>query len=248
MSLPPSLTALEPEQSERFLVRARVEVLALLRALIGRRAPLTVHFGDRGEFMVSSLLAANPEFEELVFDCSGDEEANERLVRSPCIHFVSQLDRVRIQFSATSAEGILCEDLPALRTRIPEVLLRLQRREDYRIALPLVRPLLARLPHPHERTRSVELRVLDLSRGGIAVADAPPRVPLDNGMVLEGCSLPLPEAGRVGFDAEVSHVMPTAAADGTTRCGLRFLELHGATLAQIQRFVLRLERERGARS
>lgn len=248
MNLAPSLPALEPEQSERFLVRERVEVLAVLRALIGRRAPLTVYFGDRGEFMLSSLLAANPEFEELVFDCSGDEEANEQLVRASRIHFVSQLDRVRIEFSAASAERIVCEDLPALRARIPAMLLRLQRREDYRVALPLARRLLARLPHPLERGRSVELRVFDLSRGGIAVADAPPRLPLEAGLVLEGCNLPLPEAGRVGFDAEVSHVMPTAAADGTARCGLRFLALRGATLAQIQRFVLRLERERGARS
>lgn len=248
MIAPAWLRPLELEDAERFEVRERVEVLALLRAVIVRRAPLSVHFGDGGEFMVTSLLAANPEFEELVFDCSGDEEANQRLVRSSRIRFVSQLDRVRIEFGATSAERILCGDLPALRARIPAALLRLQRREDYRIALPLARPLLARLPHPYERERSVELRVLDLSRGGIAVAAAPPRVPLDTGMVLEGCSLPLPEASRVGFDAEVSHVMPTAAADGTTRCGLRFIDLRGATLAQIQRFVLRLERERGARS
>jgi c-di-GMP-binding flagellar brake protein YcgR len=248
MIAPSELRPLELEDAERFEVRERVEVLAVLRALVERRAPLIVHFGDRGEFMLSSLLAANPEFEELVFDCSGDEEANERLVGASRIDFVSQLDRVRIQFGATSAERILCEDLPALRARIPETLVRLQRREDYRIAAPLVRPLLVRLPHPHERGRSVELRVLDLSRGGIAVADAPPRVPLEAGLVLEGCSLPLPEAGRVGFDAEVSHLMPTGAANGTTRCGLRFLDLRGATLAQIQRLVLRLERNRGVRS
>lgn len=242
MNLAPSLPALEPEQSERFLVHERVEVLAVLHALIERRAPLAVHFGERGEFLLSTLLAANPEFEELVFDCSGDEEANERLARASRIHFVSQLDRVRIQFSAASAERIVCADLPALRARIPQALLRLQRREDYRVALPLARPLLVQLPHPRERDRRIELRVLDLSRGGIAVADGSLRVPLETGLVLQGCSLPLPEAGRVGFDAEVSNVVPAAAGQAVIRCGLRFLDLRGATLAQIQRFVLRLER------
>lgn len=245
MIAPAWLRPLELEDAERFEVRERVEVLALLRAVIVRRAPLSVHFGDGGEFMVTSLLAANPEFEELVFDCSGDEEANERLVRSSRIHFVSQLDRVRIEFSATSAERILCGDLPALRARIPAALLRLQRREDYRVALPLARPLLAQLPHPRERGRRIELRVLDLSRGGIALAEGSLRVPLETGLVLQGCSLPLPEAGRVGFDAEVSNVVPAAAGQAVIRCGLRFLDLRGATLAQIQRFVLRLER--GAR-
>ncbi len=245
MIAPSGLRPLELDNAERFEVRERIEVLALLHALVERRAPLTVYFGDRGEFMLSSLLAANPEFEELVFDCSGDEEANERLARASRIHFISQLDRVRIQFSAASAERILCDELPALRARIPQVLLRLQRREDYRIALALARPLVARLPHPRERGHSVELRVLDLSRGGVAVADAPQRVPFETGLVLEGCSLPLPEAGRVGFDAEVRNIAPVATSREVVRYGLRFLALRGATLAQIQRFVLRLER--GAR-
>lgn len=244
MTRAPAPPALSPQERAALTVDARPEVIDVLRALVARRAPLTVYAGEGGLFIASHLLAVNPQYEELVFDCSGDEGANETLARSARLHFASELDGVRVQFDTGEAQRTVHEGLPALRARVPLALLRLQRREDFRIALPLARPLLARLPHPREPGRSVELRVIDLSCGGIALADPAPRVPLAPGQVLEGCSLPLPEAGRVSFAAEVRSVREPAAPGGAAHCGLRFLGMRGAVLAQIQRAVLRLERLR----
>ncbi len=236
--------ALSPEDLERFETRSRVEIVARLRELVERRAAVSVHFGGGGDFIVSSLLAVNPEFEELVFDASGDEDANRRIVRAGKLLFVSVLDRIRIQFGAGRAGTTSHEGLPALRARIPEALLRLQRRDHFRVAPPLARPLACRLPDPREPGRTLELRILDISCGGIAVADGPRRLALETGMLLEDCSLDLPGAGTLAFRAAVRSVSPRGAPGGAPRYGLAFIDIPPAAIARIQRYILQLDREK----
>jgi c-di-GMP-binding flagellar brake protein YcgR len=235
------------EELERFETRSRLEILGTLRELVARRAPVSVHF-DRGEeFLLSTLLAVNPEFEELVFDASAERAANARVERSERLLFVSSLDHVRIQFVAQRAEPVVHEGLPAFRVRIPQALVRLQRREYFRIAAPVAKPLFARLAHPREPARVLELRVLDLSAGGLAVALPPGALALEPGTRLERGTLDLPGVGEIAFCAEVRYLAAAPSAAGVRRCGLMFCELSGADRSRLQRYILRLERERASR-
>lgn len=244
MSSRPAPHEISAEDLERFQIHSRVEIVAVLHALIERRAQLTVHFSQGEEFMLSTLVAVNPDFEELVFDCSGDPGANARLLRSPRLNFVSALEQVRIQFSTQHAEATVYDGLPAFRVRIPDSLLRLQRRDYFRIAPPLTRPLTARIADPRDPSCAVDLRILDISAGGIAVADGPQGLRLESGMLLEQCVVQLPEVGAVSFRAEVRSVVPNGAPGGAARCGLRYLDMPGAIAARIQRYILKLDRDR----
>jgi c-di-GMP-binding flagellar brake protein YcgR len=240
----PAAPEVSAEDLERFQIHSRIEIVTVLRALIERRAQLTVHYGQGEEFMLSTLVAVNPDYEELVFDCSGDQGANARLLRSPRLNFVSSLEQVRIQFSAQRAEATAYDGLPAFRVRIPDALLRLQRRDYFRIAPPLASALVARIADPRESSRTAELRILDISAGGIAVADVPQGLRLETGMVLEQCAVQLPDVGAVSFKAEVCNVVPNGAPGGAVRCGLRYLDMPGAIAARIQRYILKLDRDR----
>lgn len=233
------------EDLERYLLHSRVEILALLRVLIERRAPVTVRFDGGEDFIVSALLAVNPDFEELVFDAAAQDATNRRLLAAPRLVFGTVLDGVRIQFATQRAAATTFEALPALRVRLPDSVLRLQRRDHFRIAPPLARPLA--LDAPDASGARVKLRVLDISCGGAAVALAPPGVALQTGELLRGCAIELPEGMRIVFDAEVRSVEPGRAPGGASRCGLRFLNLPGTALAALQRYILRLDRERRAR-
>lgn len=245
MNATPTAADLGAEDLDRYRLHSRVEILALLRVLIERRAPMTVRFDGGEDFIVSALLAVNPDFEELVFDAAAQDAANRRLLAAPRLVFGTSLDGVRIQFATQRAAATTFEALPALRVRLPDSVLRLQRRDHFRIAPPLARPLA--LEVPDASGARVKLRVLDISCGGAAVALAPPGVALQTGEVLRGCIVELPEGARIVFDAEVRSVEPGMAPGGTSRCGLRFMNLPGTALAAIQRYILRLDRERRAR-
>jgi c-di-GMP-binding flagellar brake protein YcgR len=249
MSLPVLAPAGGSADLQRYEVRSRVEILALLRALIERRAPATVHFDHGEDFIVSTLLAVNPDFEELVLDPSGDEAANRRLLRSQRMTVVSRLDRVRIQFVVQGAQLTAWNKLPALRVRIPRSVLRLQRRDSYRIAPPIANPLSCGIPDPAVEGRRHALRILDISCGGVALLVGEEPLPLEPGMVLGGCVLSLPGIGEVSFAAEVRNVSRPGDGDAQAmRCGLRFIGMAQRTVTLIQRYILKLERDRIART
>jgi len=75
-------------------------------------------------------------------------------VRSQRIAFVAFLNQVKAQFVVPHAEPTTWEGLPAIRVRVPDSVLRLQRREYYRIQPPVARPLLCSLPDPAQASAS----------------------------------------------------------------------------------------------
>lgn len=234
------------DAAERCRLSARAEVLSYLRQAVERRATVAAFFGGGNDRFATTLLSVNPQFEELVFDCSGDPEANAAILRSGRITFVTVIDDVKVQFDTQRAEATVFDGLPAYRTRIPSSLLRLQFREFFRVAPPLSRPLACRLPDPRQRGAVLELRVLDISAGGLALL-LPCELPLEVGDRIPECRVALTEVGEIVFEAEVRSLLSytgPGAGDGAWRCGLRFVALPGTQTALVQRYVMKLQRER----
>jgi diguanylate cyclase (GGDEF)-like protein len=112
---------------------------------------------------------------------------------------------------------------------------------------PLARPLLCRVPGPERGGNALELRILDLSCGGVCAFAAAGGLALDPGRVIEDCSIELPGVGQLQFAAEVRSAKPAIRPAGT-RYGMRFVSLAPRAETLIQRYIIRLERERIARS
>ena len=243
----PAQPAAKSEADDRYQVRSRLEIVATLRAVLSRRALVTVHSGR--EFIVTAVLAVNPDFEEVIFDYGVDRAMTERLLQASQLEIVTQLDNIRIELAAARAEAVSFEGAPAFRIRLPEVMTRLQRREYYRIRIPLGRPLRCQVaPDPERTEHTVTLRVADLSCGGAALVDVPPSLAPVAGMVYRQCRIALPDLGTVTADLFVVHVHPdTTRAVPTVRFSGQFLGINDATRALIQRYINRIEREKRAR-
>src|SRR5206468_6010297 len=78
-----SPSRLDASEFERYQVHSRLEIVAILRSLIEHRSLVTVSFGGRDDFIVSALLAVNPDFEELIIDHGADPATNVRLLQAP---------------------------------------------------------------------------------------------------------------------------------------------------------------------
>ncbi len=222
----------------------RAEILALLRALRDKRALVTAYVGQGLEFLVTSVISVRPEFEELTFGLGRDASLNRRLLSAKSIVFVATLDQVKLQFSAERAELIEADGESAFRVRIPDVLLRLQRRNFFRVHAPLARPLVCRAPSPSRTGEFVDLTVLDISCGGFGVWVDPGRLDAYPGLVLENCTLDLPEVATLELTVEVRHVSDIRRVGRPRkRLGCRFLNADGPTNTLLQRYVNRAERE-----
>jgi c-di-GMP-binding flagellar brake protein YcgR len=243
--------ATEPDapDQERYQVYSRFEIVSLLRAVADARIPVTVYFNQGSEFIVTNVLDVNPEFEELILDLGADNAANQRLLKSARTTVVTFLDRIQLQFHADRAEQTVHEQLPALRVRLPEVLLRLQRREFYRITIPVARPVAASIPDPSAAARRLSLRVVNLSCDGVALVAGESDAPLSPGTILQDCRIELPEVGMVIAALEVrsAATYEEGVRKNLRRYGCRFVGLPPAVASAIQRYITRTERERAQR-
>ncbi|MCX8087000.1 MAG: flagellar brake protein [Rhodocyclaceae bacterium] len=241
---------LEPAEYPQFLLRERAEILFVLKSLMNRLAQITVFF-DEGKEMLLTAIAAVAE-DHLILDASPSAESNRKALAAPKLFCVTSLDKVRVQFILRGLAATEFGGRPAFRAALPEEVLRLQRREFYRLELPVMRPLYCQMPIPLPEGKLAlhEAQVLDLSCGGLGLSAPREPLPFAAGMRFSPCRLELPEVGFITATVELRHLFEVSLRNGTRikRAGGAFIDLPGPQMTLIQRYIIKVERERKARA
>jgi len=237
-----SILLSDDEIEDRYFLRGRMEILNVLNDVIYRRESVTVNFNAGKDFFLTRLLEAR--HDALIFDLSGDVKANQRLPESPGCIFVAHLNGIHIQFSGSQAQRFSWGGSDAFWVPLPERIIRRQRRESYRILLPVTKPVMVKL-FSDEGIVLDECPLHDLSVGGIGVT-INEGLYLELGQSIARVNLTLPKQRAINCSAEVRHVTQlTARHSGMRhRVGLRFTDLAPAMGVAIQRYITRVEHER----
>lgn len=250
---PDTLVRIEPTAADtgKYMVYSRLEIVAILLRLQKTGSMITAYFGDDRDFILTSVLAVRPGKNELILDYGADEAANQRAPRAIKITFAAVLDRIKIQFAAASMKHVRFEARDAFSLSLPDELLRLQRREFFRIPTPLTRPLKCMVLLDGRAPRETkEVNVIDISCGGIAIIDSLQSPYFDTGTSHQGCSIDLPELGAVTTDLMVRNAFEVTLLNGAKHrhAGCEFIAMTEPERAKIQRYINRMERERKDRS
>ncbi|QDX81337.1 hypothetical protein B9N43_08835 [Denitratisoma sp. DHT3] len=238
----------ESNDYEQYLLHSRSEILYVLKSLIERVCQVTVFFGENN-LILTSVIEADETGMVLDFGASG--EMNRKAQEAKKLFCVTNLDKVKVQFILHGMTKIDYQGRPAFRAELPESLLRLQRREYYRLTMPITRPLKCLLPLPQAdgSIRSREVDVVDISGGGLAMISPPDDVPLEEGMEIPGSSVELPEIGTIAATLNIRTLFEITLRNGARlrRSGCQFINLPGPMQTLIQRYIIKTERERKAR-
>lgn len=245
--------ALEEHDYSRYLLYSRSEILFVLRSIVQKKCMLTVHFDSGRAFFLTALLSISEDGQWLYFDMGSEEDINRRALLTDRLMLTAILDRVKIQFSLKKADVVDYNGRKAFASRLPETLLRLQRREHFRLATPIAEPVKCtmEIALPQGGTTKQELTILDISGGGVGlkVADIDASAFLV-GTLFNGCQIVLPpEPEPIITGLCVRNALNTASKTGTQylRVGCEYVELPGTALTLVQRYIIRVERERRAR-
>lgn len=238
--------ALNAPGDDRYPVRKGADMLTLLRAVAARRSPAALHFGATDVPLHTHLIGVNPAFEELLFAPGPDPQALARLLAAGAFGVETSLDSIGIRFIQRHAEETLFRGEPALRARIPDTLIRLQRRESLHVPVPQDKPTLCvlRVARTARNLRGeLRLRVLDVSTGGLGLslpgADAGG---LEPGQTLPDCALEVPGVGTLRCALNIVYVKVMATGGKEQRVGVHFSGLSAPSREQIRAYVTRLER------
>lgn len=239
------------EDWHNYEVESRREIIALLRTIGEKNQLIRLMINSENDVAVTSILDVDPDNNEVILDCSIDKSQNSRIVSAKRITFETSIDKIRIIFSASKISSCTYEDRPALSMPIPPSLIRLQRRELYRMTTPMTKPVRCLIPLPPDLGEGTSTFPLaDISGGGIALLDD--KLILDNtiGRVYKNCSIDLPDTGIVSAVLQLRSSYDLTLLNGKTnrRLGFKFLEIARSMQANVQRYIMKLERERNAKA
>ncbi|WP_101924770.1 MULTISPECIES: flagellar brake protein [Luteimonas] len=244
-----SLLLDDAEQSP-FALREPREVAQVLRALVNARAMISASLLPGGHPCPTALLAVHDDG-TMILDGNRHEGMNRRVAAATRLVCSTQLDLVPIRFRLPTPLRITWEGYPAFTVPWPETLLRLQRREMYRLQVSPTAPAIVHVgdddtpPDPGQPG----LRVLDISGGGIAIA-------VPDGSEhhfaaqtrLRACLLRLAEADPMPVVLDVVHIGRFDVRGAPHwRAGCHFVDMPGAHEKRVLQYIFQVERQRNAR-
>ncbi|MDD2873663.1 MAG: flagellar brake protein [Azoarcus sp.] len=242
---------LSSDEEAKYLLQSPREIRQLLTSLVTGRALVSAQLSPGNQSFLTAVLGLADDDTALLLDGSAEESINARIEQAAQITCITQLQNIRIQFQVENPTRIQVDGRPAFRLLLPASVLRLQRREFYRLQTPVTHSVICELPivGGESNRMPVEVRIIDISSGGIAIAVPPSDFVFEPHMEFRGCTLRLPEAEPIGTRLMVRNLFRLVNRNGIEmqRAGCEFLDLPRNADSIIQRYILRIERTRNAR-
>ena len=233
----------------KYMLETRNEMLPVLRGLIDHVSQLTMFFNEGKDMVLTSVIRYDND--KIFLDVGASSEMNRKALEAKKLFCITQLDKVKIQFLLRGVSQATVDGSPAFSAAFPESMLRLQRREFFRLSTPITRPLICQIPLnlPNGKKEPIEAAVADISGGGVGLVHLPMTTSIEPGMEFQNCRIELPEVGLIAATICIRSVMENVNRSGirTKRAGCEFIKLPGPMLTLIQRYIIKMERERKAR-
>jgi len=237
-------------EDSKYLIRSPLDVLFILREISKQKALVTLHFAHGNDFILTSILDIDAGRGEMVLDYGSNHKLCQQALGEHKLACTTAHDQAKVQFAVEGVRKVRFDRRDAFATRLPDALLRLQRREDFRVAAPVATPLKCVIPLPAGAPAThAEIMLLDISCSGIALIDHHPGIALEPGRTYSGCRLDLPDIGAITFALRVKDACAFRLRNGLAcrRAGCEFVAMPQGTVALVRRYILKLERTKNAR-
>lgn len=246
-----SASEYEHNDLSQYRVTARREVIALLRSMSECNQLLRMVINHGADTVVTSILEVDANSDTVILDCAPDSTMNQRIVDSPKISFEALFDNIRILFSTEMVQGIEYNNLPAFVIPLPTDVVRLQRREFYRVMTPVTSPIFCMVPVKDDNgdVNQVKTTLYNISGGGISIVDDKQLLDITQGRRYENCRIDLP-GGMLTITLEIRNALEIKLSNGKSiqRLGCEFIEPSNAALGAVQKYITKLERDQNAKA
>lgn len=231
-----------------YVVHNLKEIIQILNDLSKQKATLKVSFNDGNDVYLTTVIEVDAKNHAVHLDIGRDEAFNKRLLASKHVVLLKD-DGVKIKWKSANLSVVTLPDGKAIKIALPQNLIRLQRREFFRLATPIANPVPCRIPIANETNpelnKTLELALVDVSLGGVGVIVSDPLDPaLVEGASFDSCNINFPDVGVTSVTLLVKNVIPMPMKDGSIkyRVGLQYVEPTRGNEGLIHRYTFNLER------
>ncbi len=242
--IPLKIEVFAQEGENEFILRDQKEILAVLRDIVQQQNRVALYYNDDSSMVLTLLLAADES--GIWVDASPNPVDNRNIERSNRIVFVSTHNMAKVQWVSTETTQGLYQNSAAFFLPLPRKLLRLQRRDYYRL-LNVETNALKCLIRPYAAKKHIrrEVTVMDISIGGVALVCTEDEVELTAGATFQDCEIDLPDVGTIRTGIEVKSVFEVTERNGEVkrRAGCVFVNPDAEARMMLQRYVAQAQRE-----
>lgn len=234
------------EDLAQYRIQSRREILSLLKNVNQKKQLVRMVFNEGADAIVTSILEVDPD--GVVIDHAPEQRQNERILASENIKFETMLDRIRILFFSTEIEPCIFEGRPAYLIKLPTSLIRLQRREHYRVYTQGCHVLIP--CNTEQGSSNIVISMRDLSAGGLGLVDEQMILNNTPGHIYMNCHIVLSDGQTIVSNLKITNSQDIQLANGKhqRRLGCLFHEAPNSMLLAVQRFITKVEREQNAKA
>lgn len=242
-TLPMPLEAMHSSRElEEFRITSPVEIQALLKQLCDSSAFVSLS-APGGVSYTTLLWAIDPARNLICFSADPSDPQVPALLESNEAVAVGYLDSIKVQFDLHGLVMVRGGHNTALNSQMPLELYRFQRRGCFRVK-PLQSSPTAKLRHPAIPDMAIELRILDISLGGVALFLPQDVPPLAAGVKIGRCTVELDADTQLEVGLQVHHVTALNPGSGGVRLGCEMTGVSGQDARALQRYIDHTQKRR----
>ncbi len=233
------------DNTEKFVLHDKNQILQTLLLLAKNNCLVNATF-DSGKYsFITVVIDVLKDKGIVVLDFGPNEAVNKKLLdHAQRVVFSSVFNGIRTQFSVEQVTQAKFKGHTVFAIPIPESLLWLERREFYRVKVPLTEPVHCRITL--EDDEATHFNLLDISMTGLALTDPDGKsgLPYESGVILPKCQLLLPEYEEV-IDLHFHYQIPIGLDETSTkRIGCSFVSPTQVFQSNILKFMQFVERQK----
>lgn len=227
-----------------YLVNHRSQVICHLNLLVKQKCLLSLNFNE-GKTFITTLLAVEPQNDLVLFDGGHTDSLNHQLLAAAGVEFNTSVSGIKVRFRGEDIKKIDHGGETVFSMPIPKSILWMQRRQFYRVKLPLFKSNFLKLIVDDKFIANLAL--YDISISGFAVVNECDGLfdLFERHRIVKGCRLILENFLDAEIEFEIITVLPLNPniSGSAQKIGCKFIALKPAIESAIQRYMQRQERK-----
>lgn len=235
-------------QDVEFRINSKREMQFILQDIAEKGTRVALYYDEARNFILTTLIGANED--GMWLDIGPSNQENKRILLSDKITFVSRHQHVKVQFVSYDIKRASLEGGETFYLDLPDYMLRIQRRDYFRVSIPASTPVKCIIPiklydpeKPDEPEVIRNVPVMDISGGGVGLLCGEHETDLQPGTVFQDCRISLPDTGTIKVDIEVRYNVKFSSRNDSvnTRVGCQFVRLSNEASSLLQSYITRLQ-------
>lgn len=242
------------EKESDYLVRNAKMIYGYLTDLVKNKCIIAANFGEDNASFLTTIVELDQKTNLLALDVAPNEQLNRQLLTSAKVLFRTEFDGIKVSFRGKAIKKAERNGAPVLAMPLPDALFWMQRRQYYRVKIPLSHKnsfceiefrTVDEANNPQSLSGIFPLADLSISGFAMLVNDTKFSEFLQPGAEHADCALYLNDGSRANIGIVVRDIatVRAGAAGKQQRVGCQFTQVSQMFESSIQRYVQDIERQ-----